>query len=71
MADSKEPNLWRYFGIGFELAGAVLVLMLIGYGIDHWLGTDPWGLVSGAIIGLAGGLYNLIKTTIRDNDDAT
>jgi len=25
MPDSKEPNLWRYFGIGFELAGAEIV----------------------------------------------
>lgn len=69
MASSREPNIWRFMGAGLELAGVIGVMAAAGYGIDQWLGTDPWGVMIGATIGLAGGLYNLIKAVIEANKD--
>ncbi len=62
-----ETSPWRYVGLGMELAGAVGILTLIGYGIDRWLATAPWGLVAGASVGIVGGLYNLVKAGLKAN----
>ncbi|NLE30027.1 MAG: AtpZ/AtpI family protein [Phycisphaerae bacterium] len=51
----------KYSGLGFELAGAVAIFCLIGYFVDQRWGTSPIGLITGAIIGIVGGMYLLIK----------
>ncbi len=57
----NQQGAWRLVGTGVEFAGAVLVMTLIGYLVDQWLGTEPWALVVGSLVGFAGGMYNLIK----------
>ena len=46
----------------YTLMGALLLLGGIGYAVDHWQGTSPWGLVAGLGLGLVVGFYELIKT---------
>jgi len=60
----QGPSLWRYSGIGFELIGAVGALSLFGYWIDRHFGTTPWGLIIGAVTGIVGGLWNLIREAL-------
>lgn len=43
--------------MGVELVAAILTWAAIGWVIDDRLGTDPWGIVVGALIGNAAGLY--------------
>jgi len=43
--------------MGMELIAAVLLWAGIGWLVDGWLGTPPWGLVIGAILGNAAGMY--------------
>lgn len=50
--------------MGLELAGAMAGLALLGYWIDSRFGTHPWGMLSGVVIGLVGGLYNLVKQSL-------
>lgn len=47
-----------------ELAGATAGLALIGYWIDGRFGTSPWGILGGVVIGIVGGLYNLVKESL-------
>ena len=47
-----------------ELAGATAGLALIGYWIDSRYGTTPWAILAGVAIGIVGGLYNLVKTSL-------
>jgi ATP synthase protein I len=49
-------------GAGYTLIGAIMLLGLIGYGIDRWLGTSPWFLVGGLLLGIVVGMYELAKT---------
>ena len=49
-------------GAGYTLIGAILLLGAIGYGIDAWLGTRPWGLLIGLVLGVVVGMYELAKT---------
>jgi ATP synthase protein I len=65
MAADKFPRWAQLSGVGFELAGAVAGFTLIGYWADRHYGTGPWGLIAGVILGLVGGLYNLVKQSLR------
>jgi F0F1-type ATP synthase assembly protein I len=47
---------------GYGLIGALLLLGGIGYALDRWLGTSPWCLVGGLILGIVVGFYELAKT---------
>ena len=56
-----------------ELLAGILTWMGLGWLADQWLGTEPWVMVAGALIGYAAGLY-LIWLRSRDamqTDDAT
>ena len=64
-AEKRYPGWVRHSGIGLELAGATAGLALLGYWIDGHFGTRPWGIIGGVIIGLVGGLYNLVKESLN------
>ena len=63
-ADQRFPGWVRYSGIGLELAGATAGLALVGYWIDSRFATSPWGILIGMVIGIVGGLYNLIRESL-------
>ena len=69
MPPSESPSPWQYVGVGLELAGTIALLAFLGFWFDRWRGTEPWGMLIGASVGIVGGLYNLIKQTIRANRD--
>jgi len=46
----------------YTLVGAVIVLGAAGYGLDRWLGTSPWCLLAGLLLGMLVGFYELIKS---------
>ena len=46
---------------GGEFGAAILVGALIGFAIDHFLHTDPWGLVIGLGLGFAAGVTNVVR----------
>ncbi len=52
-------------GAGYTLIGAILLLGFVGYGVDRWQGTEPWGLVGGLLLGIVVGMYELAKTVWR------
>ena len=49
-------------GASYTLIGAILLLGGIGYAIDRWQGTSPWGLLGGLLLGLVVGFYELAKS---------
>ena len=50
-------------GASYTLVGGILVLGGIGYAVDHWRGTSPWGLIIGLVLGVVVGFYDLVKST--------
>ena len=76
-ADKRFPGWVRHSGVGLELAGAMAGLALIGYWVDGRFGTTPWGIIGGVVIGLVGGLYNMVSESLQavkeaktEDDDA-
>jgi F0F1-type ATP synthase assembly protein I len=65
MAERRFPSWVRHSGVGLEMAGATAGLALIGYWIDGRFGTRPWATVGGVVIGLVGGLYNLMRESLE------
>ena len=57
-------GLWRYSGMGIELAAAIVGLTLAGYWVDYKFGTGPKGLLIGAVVGIVGGFYNFIRQAL-------
>jgi ATP synthase protein I len=51
----------RYTGAGLEFAVAVGLFTWIGHWADGRLGSDPWGTVVGALVGVAAGTWILVR----------
>jgi F0F1-type ATP synthase assembly protein I len=65
-AKSMQENATRAgsaAGASYTLVGAILVLGAIGYAIDKWRDTSPWGVIIGLTLGIIVGFYDLVKTT--------
>jgi ATP synthase protein I len=65
--DDQETN--RRSGIAyaaaFNLFASVIGLGGVGWLLDRWLGTAPWLLVSGIVLGAVVGFYQFARLTSK------
>jgi len=47
--------------VGVELVAGVLFGVALGYGIDHWLDTKPWGMIILVFLGAIAGFMNVYR----------
>jgi ATP synthase protein I len=52
----------RGFRLSTELVAGVLVGAGLGWLLDQWLGTTPWGLMVLLLLGFAAGVLNVMRT---------
>ncbi len=52
-------------GASYSMIGAIIVCGGLGYGIDVWLGTSPWGIVGGLLFGIVVGMWEIAKIAFR------
>jgi F0F1-type ATP synthase assembly protein I len=65
-AKSLQENVTRAgpaAAASYTLIGAIILLGGIGYAVDAWQGTAPWGLVIGLLAGVVVGFYELVTMT--------
>jgi F0F1-type ATP synthase assembly protein I len=48
-------------GLGVSLAATVLVALWVGHTVDRKFGTEPFGFLVGAALGLLGAFYHFYK----------
>lgn len=48
-------------GASYTLIGAIILLGGIGYAVDRWRGTSPWGILAGLLLGLIVGFVDLAR----------
>ena len=53
------------FRLGTELVVATMIGMLMGFAVDDFFDTRPWGIVVGLIFGGAAGCLTAYRTAIN------
>jgi len=69
MARNNDANWGSYLSLGLEIAVGVALGVFVGRWLDRKYGWDSWGTMIGAMLGLAAGMYLLIREAIRMNRD--
>ena len=57
------------FKISTELIAAVFVAIFIGWYLDKWLGTKPIFLIILLLVGIAAGIFNVVRSAKMINKD--
>jgi hypothetical protein len=60
---------WRMGGLGMQVASEAGAGALLGWLFDAWRGTEPTGLLIGALVGITVALWSLIKGGLKLNRD--
>ena len=50
------------FRLSSELVAGVVVGAAIGWGVDRWLSTSPFGLIVFLLLGFTAGVVNVVRT---------
>ena len=67
--DDDNGNSGRFLGIGLEIAVGVGFGVVVGLWVDKRFGWSPAGVITGSMLGLAAGMYLMIKEVMRSNKD--
>lgn len=60
-SEGDRRGLALAFRVGIELVSAVAVGAVLGWFIDDWLGTSPWGLLIFFFLGGGAGILNVYR----------
>jgi ATP synthase protein I len=52
----------RGMRLSIELVGGVVVGFILGWLLDRWLGTSPWGLIVFLLLGFTAGVLNVMRS---------
>ena len=67
--DDEEQSVNQKSSIAYAAAlslfFSVVTLLGLGWLLDRWLGTGPWLLVAGIVLGSVVGLYQFVRLTSR------
>lgn len=61
-AATRASGYAKGFRLSSELVAGVLVGAGLGWLVDHWLGTTPWGLMIFLLLGFAAGVLNVMRS---------
>lgn len=75
-APSRTRSIGQALRLATEMASALFVGVVIGWGLDELLGTRPWMMLLFLVLGMAAGTLNAYRTAKRlsaatDKDDET
>jgi F0F1-type ATP synthase assembly protein I len=61
MIDNPQPspNNYKAADLGISFLVCILLCGAAGYGLDHWLGSKPWGILGGIFLGFAAWLWQM------------
>jgi ATP synthase protein I len=53
------------YGAVISLAFSIVSCLLAGWALDRWLGTSPWLIVAGILVGSVAGFMQFIRLMSR------
>jgi len=69
MANKDEQNVNSkssvVYGAVLSLAFSIVSGLLVGWALDRWLGTSPWLIVAGIVLGSVAGFMQFIRLMSR------
>jgi F0F1-type ATP synthase assembly protein I len=69
----KRPDALRkaapYLNIGGVFVGCMVAGVFLGRVLDKHLGTEPWLLLCGSLLGMGAGFYHFFKVVLKPKDD--
>lgn len=65
--DKEETNrkTGLAYAAGISLFAAVVSGLGLGWLLDRWLGTKPWLMVVGLVLGAAAGFFEFVRQTSK------
>lgn len=67
-AQARERSaLGKAWSLAIEMAAAIGVGVFIGWWVDRWFGSAPWGLLGFALLGIATAMWTAIRTGMAMN----
>jgi F0F1-type ATP synthase assembly protein I len=66
---NQDANWGKFLGLGLEIAVGAILGYVVGAWLDRRYHWAPWGATVGTLLGIAAGMYLLIKEAIRMNKD--
>ncbi len=57
----RSADILRLLGFGWYFATSLAVGLVGGYFLDRWLGTEPWLVLVGLLLGTVAGFYGMFK----------
>ncbi len=67
MPKRDDQDYGHALGLGLQVLVGAALGFGVGTWIDHKFHTNPWGLLIGLFIGLAAGMYQMIREGMRMN----
>ena len=69
MSDKDEQNVNSkssvVYGAVLSLAFSIVSGLVVGWALDRWLGTSPWLIVTGIVLGSVAGFMQFIRLMSR------
>jgi ATP synthase protein I len=66
MADEEENRKTGFaYAAGITLFASVAAFCALGWFLDKWLGTAPWLLIAGILVGSAAGLFEFVRLSSK------
>ena len=65
----RRLNALTFLSVGIELALSTVIGLLGGRWIDGKLGTSPWLMLLGLVLGVTAGFRSLIRTARRAREE--
>jgi F0F1-type ATP synthase assembly protein I len=58
------PDLGEQMGAGLQFAASIIFFLLGGMWLDRRLGTDPWLLIAGVMVGGVAGFWSIYRRLV-------
>jgi F0F1-type ATP synthase assembly protein I len=60
----EGPDLGEQMTAGLQFAASIVFFLFVGMWLDRRLGTDPWLLVAGVMIGGSAGFWSIYRRLV-------
>lgn len=64
----EQSKLALAMMLGGVMSSNIIGGVIVGYLLDKWLGTSPWMIISGIVLGTIGAFAGLYRITSRLNE---